>query len=347
MTPQRRTEIVKSAAKSAGFDLCGIAPAEPIPRAEFLRQWLTDGNAGTMGYLHRHTASRIDVRAWLPATRSVIVVALNYRQPPPEQSKSQNVKTPKQDGPVPLLQAVRAGGEPPRPAAARGRVAMYAWGEDYHVVMRDGLERLVRGLRDRIDMPFEARICVDTSAVIERELAAMAGLGWIGKNTLVLHPRLGSFFFLGEIITDLPLTPDAPQPDHCGTCTRCLDACPTDAFRGPYVMDPRRCISYLTIEHRGDIDADLAARMGDWVFGCDVCQDVCPFNAKAPHTDERRLLAEDTDDARPSLDRLRGETESQYKSRVAHKAQDRARFGMWKRNAEIARRNLDDPHTIC
>ena len=218
---------------------------------------------------------------------------------------------------------------------------MYAWGEDYHVVVRDRLEGLVRALRDRIDLPFEARICVDTSAILERELAALSGIGWIGKNTMVLNAAVGSFFFLGEIITDLELAPDAPEPDHCGTCTRCLDACPTEAFPAAYVMDARRCISYLTIEHRSDIDPALSERMDDWVFGCDVCQDVCPFNRNAPESSEPRLKADLPDDARPRLDDLLAEDEAEYGSRVRGKAQDRARFGMWKRNAEIARRNLD------
>jgi len=250
-----------------------------------------------------------------PPPASVIVVALHYRQP-----------------------ADAPGGEP-ADGTARGRVATYAWGEDYHVVMREKLDCLVGRMRRAIDHPFDARVCVDTSAILERELAARASIGWIGKNTMVLNVSLGSFFFLGEIITDLPLAPDAPEPDHCGTCTRCLEACPTGAFPRPYVMDARRCISYLTIEHRGEIAPALAAEIGDWVFGCDVCQTVCPFNHRAAPATEPRF-AGTAEAARPRLADLVAETRSQYKTRVKNKATARARPEMWKRNAEIAQRNL-------
>lgn len=215
---------------------------------------------------------------------------------------------------------------------------MYAWGEDYHVVLREKLDALVARLRDVIAEPFQARVCVDTSAIVERELAASAGIGWIGKNTMVLHPRLGSFFFLGEIITDLELTPDEPMPDRCGTCTRCLDACPTGAFPSPQVMDARRCISYLTIEHRGEIAPHLAARMGDWVFGCDVCQEVCPYNRRAPDTTEPRFHA-GPESARPLLKAVLSWDESAYRAFVRGRACRRAKLPMWRRNAIIASRN--------
>ncbi|MFQ5424862.1 MAG: tRNA epoxyqueuosine(34) reductase QueG [Phycisphaerae bacterium] len=315
MTAGETSDVIRRAAAAAGFDRCGIAPAGPIGRGEFLRAWLRRGYAGTMGYLHRHVESRIDVRAWLPAARSVIVVALCYRQP------------------------ADASIEEPADGAARGRVAVYAWGEDYHVVMREKLDGLVGRMRRAIDRPFDARVCVDTSAILERELAARAGIGWIGKNTMVLNASLGSFFFLGEIITDLPLTPDAPEPDHCGTCTRCVEACPTGAFPQPYAMDARRCISYLTIEHRGEIAPALAAAMGDWVFGCDVCQTVCPFNRRVAPAAEPRF-AGSAEAGRPRLADLLAETRSEYKTRVENKATARARPEMWKRNAEIVRRNL-------
>jgi len=189
---------------------------------------------------------------------------------------------------------------------------MYAWGEDYHVVMRERLDALVARMRETIGEPFQTRVCVDTSAIIERELAAAAGIGWIGKNTMVLHPALGSFFFLGVIITDLALPPDTPLTDHCGTCTRCLDACPTAAFPRPYVMDARRCISYLTIEHHDEIEADLAAKMGDWVFGCDICQDVCPYNRRAPVAEEPRFRG-NPDHARPLLGDILAWDEAAYR----------------------------------
>jgi epoxyqueuosine reductase len=193
-------------------------------------------------------------------------------------------------------------------------------------------------MRRMFDGPFQSRVCVDTSAIVERELATAAGIGWIGKNTMLLHRSLGSFFVLGEIITDLELAPDPLEPDHCGTCTRCLAACPTAAFPQPYVMDASRCISYLTIEHRGEIDRDLAAKMGDWVFGCDACQAACPFNARAPETAEPRFCAT-VDDAAPVLEDILSWDEAAYKSFVTGKATSRATLHMWKRNAEIAIRS--------
>ncbi|HVP11955.1 MAG TPA: tRNA epoxyqueuosine(34) reductase QueG [Phycisphaerae bacterium] len=315
MTAVERSNLVKAAARRLGLDRCGIAPAGPIEHADFLGRWLATGYAGAMEYLHRHQASRIDVRAWLPWAKSVIVAAMNYNQP--------------------SLAGLTEDGR-------RGRVAMYAWGEDYHVVVREKLEALMGELRGLLGEPFEARVCVDTSAIIERELAAAAGIGWIGKNTLVLHQALGSFFFLGEIITDLELAPDRPEPDHCGSCTRCLEACPTAAFPEPHVMDARRCISYLTIEHRGEIEPELAAKMDDWVFGCDVCQAVCPYNRRAPETTEARFRGR-LDAASPLLEDITSWDEAAYREHVRGKATARAKGEMWKRNAEIAKRNPSGP----
>lgn len=317
-----RSDLVKQIAAEIGFDRCGIAPAAPIPRGDYLRRWLAEGRAGTMGYLHRHVESRIDVRAWLPSANSVIVVALNYHQPEPTVTANPC-----------FASESSASADPPR-----GRVAMYAWGEDYHVVVREKLEQLVSHLRERIAEPFEAKICVDTSAIIEREWAVMAGIGWIGKNTMVLDASLGSYFFLGELITDLELAPDTPQTDHCGTCTRCLEACPTQAFPRPYEMDARRCISYLTIEHRGEIEPELASKLGDWVFGCDVCQQVCPYNKDAPMTGEPRFAVNEADASRPALSDIAEWDDAAYRAYTNGKATDRAKLEMWKRNARLAGR---------
>ena len=216
---------------------------------------------------------------------------------------------------------------------------MYAWGEDYHVVVREKLDALVARLRERLGAAFQARVCVDTSAIVERELAAAAGIGWIGKNTLVLNQSIGSFFVLGEILTDLSLAPDRPAADHCGTCTRCLDACPTQAFPAAYQMDATRCISYLTIEHRGAIDPTLAVRMGDWVFGCDDCQTVCPFNRRVPETAEPRFRAANLDAARPALETIANWDAPARRAATRGRATDRAKLGLWQRNAAIAARN--------
>ena len=313
MTPSERSDVVKRLAEQAGFDRCGIAPLGPLPRGGYFLQWLRAGHAGTMGYLHRRRASRLDPRELLPGARSAIVAAVSYRQSPPNSPS-------------------------PDAASPQGRVAMYAWGRDYHVVVRDRLEAFRDRLAASMDVPFDARICVDTSPIIERELAAQAGIGWIGKNTLVMHQSIGSLFFLGELLTTLELCPDAPAADHCGSCTRCLDACPTQAFPAAYQMDARRCISYLTIEHRQDIPTELERAIGEWVFGCDICQTVCPFNPRAPHTIDPRFAP------RPpgpfvGLDEVERWTADDYARQTQDSATDRARLDMWKRNARIARKN--------
>ena len=221
---------------------------------------------------------------------------------------------------------------------ARGRIAMYAWGEDYHDVLRDKLREMEKKLRAQVIEPFECRICVDTAPIIERELAAAAGIGWIAKNTLVIDPELGSYFFLGVMLTTLDIVADKPMADHCGTCTACLEACPTQAFTAPYELNASRCISYLTIEHRGDISKPFQEMMGDWVFGCDVCQDVCPHNRKAPDTREPRFAARDPAPA-PPLQELLAWNENEYREKLRGSAMSRAKLDMLQRNARIARAN--------
>jgi epoxyqueuosine reductase len=245
------TESVKALALDLGFDLVAAGPAGPPEHGPALRRWVEAGHAGTMGYLERRLEERLDPARVLPGARSVLCVALNYFQ-----------------------------GEPAD--ASWKPVARYAWGRDYHDVIGPRLERLAGHLAATAGA--RSRGYVDTGPVLERDLAARAGLGWIGKNTLLLHPRLGSWFFIGVLLTTAALVHDEPLADRCGTCRACLDACPTGAFVAPYMLDARRCISYLTIEHRGDIDPQLHAGMTGWQFGCDVCQDVCPWNRKAPVT---------------------------------------------------------------
>ena len=211
-------------------------------------------------------------------------------------------------------------------------------GSDYHVVLRDMLHKLIDMLRERLQEPFEARICVDTAPILEREYAAAAGLGWIGKNTMLMHQELGSYLFLGEIITTLDLVPDTPVADHCGTCTRCLKACPTGAITEPHRLNASRCISYLTIEHRSALSADLQRDMGWWIYGCDICQEVCPYNRRAPETthaefQSRRLPAE-----LPLVELIRLRSGA-YRRLVRGTAAARASRNMWRRNAVIALRN--------
>ena len=254
----RLTASIRSRARSLGFDLFGVTPAEPLAGSDFYARWVALGYAGEMEYLQRNREKRGDPRLLVPGASSVICVGMNYH---PGQ----------QDPPG-------GGGDSPR---LRGRISVYAQGDDYHDVVKKRLAELWRFIEEEAGRPVRGRCYVDTAPVLERELAQRAGLGWWGKNTCLINKRQGSWFFLGEIVTDLELLFDEPAVDHCGTCTRCLEACPTDAFPEPYVLDSRRCISYLTIELRTSIPAALRPGIGDWVFGCDVCQEVCPWNGKA------------------------------------------------------------------
>ena len=242
--------VVKARARELGFDRVAIGPADPPDHGEALEAWLDAGYAGTMSYLARGRADRLDPARLLPGCRSVVAVAMSY-----------NV-------------AADSGEDDEWRSVSR-----YARGRDYHDVIRPRLVELGDFIRTAAGAA--SRVAVDTSAVLERDLAARAGLGWVGKNTNLLTPSLGSYFFIGIVLTTAALPFDQREPDRCGTCTACLDACPTRAFVAPYVLDARRCISYLTIEHRGDIAGELAEQIGEWVFGCDVCQEVCPWNRKA------------------------------------------------------------------
>jgi epoxyqueuosine reductase len=242
--------LIKDQARSFGFELVGIAPATPADGFERYREWLDRGFAGEMDYLHRHEEARHDPSSILADVRSVIMVGMSY--------------------------GTRGIEEAPVPSS--GKVARYARGPDYHRVLWDKLDRLLEWLQ--LEVPAcRGRSVVDTAPLLERDFARRAGLGWIGKNTMLINKRRGSFFFLGALLVDIELAADSPHDaNHCGTCTACLDACPTQAFTGPGWLDARRCISYLTIELRGPIPDDLRADVGDWLFGCDVCQEVCPWN---------------------------------------------------------------------
>jgi epoxyqueuosine reductase len=244
---------IKQAGRELGFDLVAVGPAGSPDHAAAFEDWLGAGHAGTMAYLERGREKRVDPGRVLPGVRSVVACALGYYQG-------------------------RSAGGPPG-------VARYAWGEDYHAVMEPRLLALADTIVG-LCPGTAAQAYVDTGPLLERDLAARAGLGWFGKNTMLLHPDLGSFFFIGTVLTTAELEPDAPLPDRCGSCTRCLEACPTGAFVEPYVLDSRRCIAYLTIEHRGPIPAELRPGIGAWAFGCDVCQDACPWNRRPPLTGE-------------------------------------------------------------
>jgi epoxyqueuosine reductase len=266
-----RTSWIRDRGRTLGFDLCGVVAVEEYAELAHLPEWLAHGYAGEMNYLR--DPRRADPRLVLEGARSLIVVALNYNSDKPRSTELPSA----------------ADDESPR-----GWISRYAWGDDYHELLREKLNALVAEMRAEIAEPFEARPYVDTGPIIERVAAKHAGLGWLAKNTCLINQQLGSWLFLGVIVTTLELEPSlapfgeidaAPPPqDLCGSCTRCLDACPTQAFPEPYVLDARRCISYLTIELRGPIPEELRPQMGRAVIGCDICQDVCPWNRKAPVT---------------------------------------------------------------
>jgi epoxyqueuosine reductase len=300
---------IKQQARELGFDLVGFAPAEPSRYADYLREWLAAGKAGEMRYLGCRFVERIDPRTYLPQARSVICAAINYH--------------------VPLEKPALAIG---------GRIARYALGDDYHELIKSRLHRLADWIRRRAQGAV-TRACVDTAPVMEKELAARAGIGWFGKNSCIIHEQIGSWLLLGEIVTTLDLPPDEPAIDRCGTCRRCIDACPTSAITAPYQLDARKCISYLTIEHRSAIDPRLGAQIGDWLFGCDICQEVCPFNGRAPAATDPALqprFASGTLDVRQVL----GWTDQTYQEKLRNSAMKRVKLPLLKRNARIVVDNL-------
>lgn len=344
--PDARFDEIVSLAEALGFGLCGVARAAPASRPEHARQWIASGQHGQMHYLAEHLETRLDPQRLLPGAQSVIAVADAYRMPGAEGAGSGQQVT--QQPPEPGNSTAAA-----RPA--HGRVARYAWGRDYHKVIKKRLHRLSDALAEQ--HPGAAfRATVDTAPAFEREHAARAGLGWTGKHTLLIHPRHGSYFLLGLILTTLdletaeqtdfpsPLIPGATVPgaDHCANCTRCIDACPTGAIApAGYTLDARRCISYLTLEHRTTIDPALHAPLGEWIAGCDICQQVCPYNEIAQRHPLPVLDDYTPRSHAPSLeltDVLRW-TEDDRLRVLAGTALMRMKLPMLKRNALIAAGN--------
>jgi epoxyqueuosine reductase len=300
---------IKREAAAAGFDLCGIASASDHVELRYLREWLELGYAGGMEYLRRSADRRADVRHVLPSARSVISLGTNYNTGHPYSADTLD-----------------------RDHAA---IARYAWGEDYHVVIQRRLDVLLERLHATCGGGFEARAYVDTGPVQERVYAQHAGLGWIGKNTLLINPDLGSWLFLGVIITSLDLPADDPGLDRCGSCNLCIVSCPTGAIVEPRVLDARACISYLTIEKRGTIDPALRPSLGAHVYGCDICQDVCPWNSgeastSAPEWQPRPAFAA------PTLASLWVLTDAQLASAIEGTPMTRARITGLRRNLAMA-----------
>jgi epoxyqueuosine reductase len=313
VTPGTLAAAAKALARKLGFDACGIADLAPSATAAALDRWLGRAYHGEMRYMERQAAVRRQpARAWADA-RSAVVVLHNYWQ-------------------------ADAG-----PAPGRGRVARYALGDDYHAVLRVKLERLGGGLVAAAGAG-RYRAYVDAGPLPERELAQRAGLGWFGKNTMLIHPRIGSFTFIGVLLTDLVLARDQPfEADRCGTCRRCLDACPTQSFPEPRMLDASRCISYLTIEARSPVPDALKSTVGDWLFGCDVCQDVCPWNVRfADETAEPRYRARPAAEW-PTLQTIAAMTERQFDEAFRATALVRAGRDSLARNATVVIENGAQP----
>lgn len=299
MSPREIREI----AAQCGFELAGVASAVGHEDSRRYHDWVARGLAGEMRYLTDHRAAiRSDPRHLLPAARSIICVGKLYNGPEPYSTRFD--------------------------ASERAWISRYAWGDDYHDVVRAGLERLAH----RLGSDHEWRVCVDTAPLLERSYAREAGLGWIGKNTCLINEPLGSWFFLGELLTSLEIQPGGPPPDRCGTCTQCIDACPTQALT-PYELDATLCISYLTIELRGPIPEEHHAALGRHVFGCDICQDVCPWNRRAPVTDDPAFSPREF---APPLEKLAALTEDEFRAMFRDSPVTRAKYAGFRRNVAVA-----------
>jgi epoxyqueuosine reductase len=316
------SSAIKHQARTAGFDLCGVAPASDLPELAFFDEWLARGYAGEMHYLERSREKRVDVRHVLPSARSVIVCGTIYNVDRPYSNES--------------------------PGRDRAAIARYAWGDDYHDVIRARLDTLVGWLREEAGPALDARAYVDTGPVQERVYARHAGLGWIGKNTCVINEDVGSWLFLSVVITNLELDVDVPAVDQCATCARCLDACPTGALVEPYVLDATRCLSYLTIEIKGDIPEAQRDDTGSHAYGCDICQEVCPWNL-TPSTgvsSEPAWLPRMALDGPALLDLWRM-TDEELRRTLKGSAMKRAGVRRLRRNLAVAVGNSGDPEAAA
>jgi epoxyqueuosine reductase len=309
--PHQLAADVKQRAREIGFNLVGIAPASPSAYRDYFRRWLDEGQHASMSYLASRFEERTDPATYFPGAKSIICVAINYHATlqPPDPSDSN---------------------------AVPGKVARYALGQDYHEIIKSRLHQLADWLRTQA--PCESRCSVDTAPVMEKELAARAGIGWLGKNTCIINEQIGSWLLLGEILTTLSLPIDQPATDRCGSCRRCLEACPTGAITAPYELDARKCISYLTIEHRGDIDESLQPQIGEWLYGCDICQDVCPWNSKAIETTDTAFAPRFTTGTLDAAEVMNWDHD-RYAQTLRRSAMKRVKLPQLKRNATIVRKN--------
>jgi epoxyqueuosine reductase len=309
---------IKQAAQRLGFELVGISPVKVPPHEQSFAQWLRQGLAGELDYMKRTEALRRDPQELVPWAISIISAGMNYYKSMPRPSPSRE---------------------------AQGWVSRYAWGDDYHDVLKRKLDLLLGQIHEMAGCAVQGRAFVDSGPVLEREFAGVAGLGWIGKNTHLISPKKGSWFFLGELFVDLPLAYDRPMRDRCGQCDLCLRACPTNAFVGPYVLDARRCLSYLTIELKGWMPRQLRPLLGNHIFGCDICQEVCPYNVKARETAEAAFGPRPGLYA-PQLIPLLSLTAAEFRARFRGSPILRAKRRGFLRNVAVALGNIKDQTAI-
>jgi len=318
-TMEQVAQAIKDEAHRLGFELVGVSSVADPPHEDSFGDWLRQGFAGEMAYLSRTEQARRHPGTWLPWARSVVSVAMNYYTPYPREAASS--------------------GSP------RGWISRYAWGDDYHTILESRLESLLTWIRGEVGVSVQGRAYVDTGPVLERGFSGRAGIGWIGKNTHLISPKRGSWFFLGEVFLSLDLPPDRSIRDRCGSCDLCLRACPTDAFVGPYRLDARRCISYLTIELKGSIPVEMRPLIGNHIFGCDICQEVCPYNVTVTPSEEAAFQPRDglyTPELIPLLDLSEGAFRARFKGSPIRRPKRRG----FLRNVAVALGNLGSVESV-
>jgi epoxyqueuosine reductase len=314
------TEQIKNHAHKLGFELVGVTPAEGTPAIEHYERWLENGYAGKMDYLEKHLPLKRDPRNILPQVKSIISLGMNYHTIHPSEKQVKD--------------------------SSLGQISRYAWGSDYHDIIRVKLRRLTKFIEETAEAALKSRVFVDSGPILEREYAQNAGLGWIGKNTNLINWQSGSWYFLAEILVSIELEYDLlPPRGSCGTCTRCIDECPTDAIIAPNVLDSRLCISYLTIELKGSIPRELRPQMGNLIFGCDICQEVCPWNSKATSTEERGFYPRKQNFV-PKLLSLLNMTQAEFSKRFKGSPVKRAKRRGFLRNVAVALGNWGNKSAV-
>ncbi len=315
--PRDLTDSIKEKAYNLGFNLVGISPVGDYPESQYYKNWLNKGYEATMGYMSKNEEKRQDVRNLVPGARSVISCAINYNTEYPYSTELNN--------------------------PGKGWIARYAWGDDYHSVLKEKLNELKDFMSKNCITADQDRVYVDTGPVLERMYAKYSGIGWIGKNTCLINQEIGSWLLIGEVITTLELDYDNTAPERCGTCTKCIDSCPTDAITNPYEIDSSKCISFLTIENKGGIPPEYREPTGSNIFGCDICQDVCPWNGK-PETGSDKAFLPREGFFEPDLEMLAGLDQQQFSKMFKHSPVKRSKRRGLIRNVLVAIGNSGDKY---